>query len=83
LAASVSGRFREGSRLAALGAAAGVVVAAGVSRLLAAQLYRVSPNDPVSYATPVAAIGIAALVASWLPARRAMSVTPLDALRAQ
>jgi len=74
---------REGSRLAALGAAAGVVVAAGVSRLLAAQLYGVSPNDPVSYAAPVAAIVIAALVASWLPARRAMRVTPLDALRAQ
>ncbi|HEV3142048.1 MAG TPA: hypothetical protein VGY57_16090 [Vicinamibacterales bacterium] len=83
MAASVSGRFREGSRLAALGAAAGVIVAAGVSRLLAAQLYGVSPNDPVSYAAPIAAIGIAALAASWLPARRAMSVTPLDALRAQ
>lgn len=75
--------IREGSRLAALGAVAGVVAAAGVSRLLAAQLYGVSPNDPVSYTIAVAAIGIAALVASWLPARRAMTVTPLEALRAQ
>lgn len=55
---------REGWRPAALGAAAGVIVAAGVSRLLAAQPYGVSPNDPISYAAPVAAIGIAALVAS-------------------
>ena len=75
--------IREGSRLAALGAAAGVVAAAGVSPLLAAQLYGVSPTDPVSYAIPVAASGIAALIASWLPAKRAMTVTPLEALRTQ
>jgi putative ABC transport system permease protein len=73
---------REGVRLAALGTAAGVVVAAGAARLLATQLYGVSPHDPLSYAATVAAIGIAAIVASWLPARRAMTLTPLAALRA-
>jgi putative ABC transport system permease protein len=73
---------REGVRLAALGTAAGVIVAAGAARLLATQLYGVSPHDPLSYAATVAAIGIAAIVASWLPARRAMTLTPLAALRA-
>jgi len=73
----------EGTRLAALGIAAGVVIAGGVAGLLASQLYGVSPHDPLSYATTAAAIAMAALVASWLPARRAVAVTPLDALRAE
>jgi putative ABC transport system permease protein len=74
---------REGARLAAIGTAAGAVAAAGVAPLLAPGLYNVSPHDPVSYAATVTAIGIAALVASWLPARRAMTATPLSALRAE
>jgi ABC-type lipoprotein release transport system permease subunit len=63
--------------------AAGVVIAAAASRLLSAQLYGVSPHDPVSYLATAAAIGIAALLASWVPAKRAVAVTPLDALRAE
>ena len=74
---------REGARLTALGMAAGVVIAAAASRLLSAQLYGVSPHDPVSYLATAAAIGIAALLASWVPAKRAVAVTPLDALRAE
>jgi ABC-type antimicrobial peptide transport system permease subunit len=74
---------REGARLTALGMAAGVVIAAAVSRLLSAQLYGVSPHDPVSYAVTAAAIGLAALLACWVPAKRAVAVTPLDALRAE
>ena len=75
--------IREGTRLAAVGAIAGVIAAAGAARLLAAQLYGISSHDPVSYAAAVAAIGTAAVVASWLPARRALRFTPLDALRAE
>lgn len=74
---------REGARLTALGMAAGVVIAAAISRLLSAQLYGVSPHDPVSYAVTAAAIGLAALLACWVPAKRAVAVTPLDALRAE
>jgi predicted permease len=73
----------EGVRLAALGIAVGIFVAAVVAPLLDEQVYAISPHDPVSYATTAATIACAALLASWLPAKRAMTVTPLDALRAE
>jgi ABC-type antimicrobial peptide transport system permease subunit len=74
---------REGARLGAIGAIAGVVIAAGASRALAAQLYGISPHDPLSYAVAVAVIGMAAVIAAWWPARRAVHAAPLDALRAE
>ncbi len=73
---------REGAVLTATGAAVGVVGALGVSILLAGQLYGVSAFDAASYAAALATIAGAALVASWLPARRASGLSPLDALRA-
>jgi putative ABC transport system permease protein len=75
--------LREGVRLAAAGLACGVVFAAVAARFLEAQLFAVSPLDAVSYAGAAAAIGAAAIVACWLPARRASSIRPLDAIRAE
>jgi putative ABC transport system permease protein len=61
----------------ALGAMGGVLSA----RILATLLYGVSPSDPSVIAGIVAALGTTAMVASWIPARRAASVDPLVALR--
>ena len=74
--------LREGVRLAAAGLACGVVFAALMARFLETQLFAVSPLDAVSYAGAAAAIGAAAIVACWLPARRASAISPLDAIRA-
>ena len=73
---------REGAMLATIGAGIGLAGGAVAARLLAAQLYGVTANDPASYAAATAAMTAASLVASWLPARRATTISPLDALRA-
>ena len=71
----------QGSRMIALGLIIGLLAAAGLSRLLTTLLYGVKPMDPVTLIAVVAVLGAAALLASYLPARRAMRVDPLEALR--
>ena len=66
-----------------LGAALGVAGALGVSRLLGALLFAVSPTDPQTYGAVVALIVVVGLVASWTPARRATSIDPASALRSE
>jgi putative ABC transport system permease protein len=51
--------------------------------LLQSQFYAVHSRDPVAYAAAVALIATAALVACWIPARRATMVNPMDALRTE
>ena len=71
-----------GLRLTTLGVVVGVATAAASTRVLASLLYGVSPADPVSFAAiTVLVIGIA-LTASYLPARRATRIDPMEALRA-
>ena len=68
--------LRKGLELAIAGAAVGLVGALIVSRLMAGLLYGVRPTDPVTFAgVAVLLIGIA-LLACYLPARRAMRVDP-------
>lgn len=74
---------RQGAKVAAIGCAIGLLLALGVSRGLAAFLYGVSAFDPVTFGTVVLALGLAAIVASWLPARRASRVDPIVALRGE
>jgi predicted permease len=73
----------HGLVLAGIGAGVGIGVAVGLTRLMSSLLFRVSPLDGVTYvAVSVVLVG-AALLASYLPARRAASLDPVDALRAE
>ncbi len=71
----------EGARLAVTGVAVGVVLALALSRTLSKLLYEVKPNDPLTFvAIPALLLGVA-LLASYVPARRAMRTDPTVALR--
>jgi putative ABC transport system permease protein len=71
----------EGLRLTAAGAAAGLAAALILTRLIKTQLFGVGETDPLAFtAAPVVLLAIAA-VATWLPARRAAKVDPMEALR--
>jgi predicted permease len=71
----------QGLRLAGLGLVIGLVAAIGLGRLIAALLYDVSPHDVVVLATAAGTVLLVAAVASYLPARRATLVDPLEAVR--
>jgi len=73
--------LREGVVLAAIGLALGVAGAGVGARVLRNQLFGVGATDAISYAAAAAAIGVAALAASWLPARRASAINPLSAMK--
>jgi putative ABC transport system permease protein len=68
-------------RLVAVGIVIGVVGALLMTRGLAHLLTQLSPNDPTALATAVCVLAAAALAGSYLPARRAMRVDPMAALR--
>ncbi|MGA3238554.1 MAG: ABC transporter permease [Bryobacteraceae bacterium] len=71
----------HGARLAAYGIAVGLVLAFGLTRLMASMLFGVSPRDFYTFAAISALLGAVALAASYLPARRAMALQPAAALR--
>ena len=70
-------------RLTAVGLALGVVLAAAAGRLLRSQIFGVSPLDPATFVTVVLLLAAVALVAAYLPARRAAVVDPIIALQAE
>ena len=73
--------LQQGGRLVAIGLVVGVAGSLALGRVLASQLDRVGAFDPVVLALTVVGLGGAALFASWLPARRAARIDPLEALR--
>jgi predicted permease len=70
-----------GLKLAAIGVAIGVALAFGLTRLIASFLFEVKPTDPVTYVAVAATLIAVALLASYIPARRATKVDPMIALR--
>jgi ABC-type antimicrobial peptide transport system permease subunit len=71
----------QGLRLAALGILFGVLTALLVGRVLAGSLYGVSAFDPLTLGSVALLITVVALAASFLPARRAATTAPMEALR--
>ncbi len=75
--------LRQGMKVAAIGLAAGLVAAAVLTRFMAGLLYGVSPADPATLAAVALLLGGIALLACYLPARRATAVDPAIALRCE
>jgi len=73
--------LRQGIILAIVGAAVGIGVALGVTRYLTSMLYDVHANDPITMIGVAVLLTIVALAACYIPARRAMRVDPMVALR--
>ena len=74
---------RHGMLLASIGVAIGLVAAAAVTRIMSSMLFEIRPVDPVTYAAVSAGLLAAAAAASYVPAHRASTVNPVDALRAE
>jgi putative ABC transport system permease protein len=72
----------RGGTPVSIGLALGLAGAAALSRLLSSQLFGVSPTDPSTFATVALVVAATALLACYLPARRAARVDPVAALRA-
>jgi predicted permease len=72
---------QEGIVLALVGAVIGSALAVGVTRYLDSLLYGVRPTDPITFAAVALLLLLVALAACWIPARRAMRVDPMVALR--
>jgi ABC-type antimicrobial peptide transport system permease subunit len=72
----------QGGRFALIGIAFGIVLASGLAQLLKGLLLGISPFDPITYAVVASLLAAICLIASYVPARRATTVDPLAALRA-
>jgi predicted permease len=83
-AGTVRRRFvRDGLALAGAGIAVGAVASLALTRAMSALLFGVAPTDPVTYAAAAAGLAAVALLAAWLPARRAARVHPAAVLRGE
>ena len=75
--------MRQGALQTALAILVGLLLALAAGRVLSGILYQVSPNDPFALLASSAMLAAAALLACFLPARRATQVNPIIALRAE
>jgi ABC-type antimicrobial peptide transport system permease subunit len=71
--------LRHALILAVFGAVVGVAIAFALTRLLSTLLYGVDPMDPLTFAAVSAAVTVTALIATYVPARRAASLDPITA----
>ncbi|HZU30756.1 MAG TPA: FtsX-like permease family protein, partial [Candidatus Angelobacter sp.] len=75
--------LRQTLRLAVIGIAIGVIVAANCVRMLGSLIYGVHPADPLTFMIVTALLAMLALLAGYIPARRAMRIDPVHTLRAE
>jgi predicted permease len=75
--------LRQGMLLAVIGVGVGLAAAVGLTRLMSSLLFGISAVDPLTYAAVSALLMAAAVLASYVPARRAMAIDPVEALRAE
>jgi ABC-type antimicrobial peptide transport system permease subunit len=75
--------LRRAALLSSIGVAAGIVLAAALARLSANLLFGVRPDDPLVFGSITAAVVVITLLVSWGPARKAASIDPMRALRAE
>jgi putative ABC transport system permease protein len=75
--------LRDTLKLVVIGMLIGIPVALACARLLESQLYEVGPNDPLAVSIGIGTLSLAALLAGYVPARRAARVDPLIALRCE
>jgi putative ABC transport system permease protein len=73
----------QGTRLALLGAAIGIGCALALTRLMSDLLYGIGATDPATFAGLALVLIVVAITACYLPARRAMRVNPVTALRCE
>jgi len=73
--------LRMGLQLVGFGVGVGLLASFAVTRVIASQLWGVSPRDPLTLGAVVAVVALAGLAACYFPARRATKVDPLIALR--
>jgi predicted permease len=75
--------LREGFVMIASGVGLGILLALGTGKIVSAILFQVSATDPFAFTIAPAVLMIAALLATWLPARRATKISPMTALRTE
>jgi ABC-type antimicrobial peptide transport system permease subunit len=73
----------QGVRLSLIGMAGGLLAAALLARFLSSVLFGVDPHEPSAFAAAAVVLLAAALVASWLPARRVTCIDPMLVLRGE
>jgi len=73
----------EGTKMAMIGAVVGTAASLVLTRLMAKQLFGVSAHDPLTYASVASALMLAAIAASFMPARRAVRTDPMKSLRCE
>jgi putative ABC transport system permease protein len=74
---------KQGMKLAVAGSVAGIAGALLLARLMTKLLYGVRPTDPTTFAFVAVGLGVVAIVACYIPARRAMRINPVAALRCE
>ena len=81
---ALTGMFvRDGLRIVGIGLVFGLAAAFGLTRVMSSLLFGISPADPVTYIGVSIGLAMAAALASYLPSRRAATVAPAEALRAE
>jgi putative ABC transport system permease protein len=75
--------LRQGLALSAVGLGIGLVAALALTRLMSSLLFGIASTDVVTYAAAIGGILVATALASYLPARRASAIEPVETLKAE